>query len=58
MAVIINDFEIAVEAPEPPPPDEGGQAGAADAAPRPPTPEDIVSVLEWSRERLSRVDAT
>ncbi len=58
MAVIINDFEIAVEAPPPPAPEEGG--GEAEGGPpsSPPTPEDIVAVVRWSNDRLSRIDAT
>ena len=58
MAVIINDFEIAVEASPPPPPAEGGSASGEGASARPATMQDVVSAVEWQRRRLSRVDGT
>ena len=54
MPVIINDFEITVE---PPPPRSATTPGPPDAVPLPPSPEEIIAILAWDRERQARVRA-
>ena len=52
MPVIINDFEILVEAPPPADP-----AAATDNAPQPavmPNPEQIAAIMRWHTERAER----
>lgn len=55
MPVIINDFEITVEPPQP----KSETAPAPPApGPFPPTPEQIVAITEWDRARRARLRAT
>ena len=55
MPVIINDFEITVDAP-------AARTGADVSAPKPPSPppspEQILAIAEWGRARAERVRAT
>lgn len=56
MPVIINDFEIVVEPPEP----RGGSSDEERAAPPEPNalaPEDIVQVMRLHEERMRRLRA-
>lgn len=56
MAVVINEFEVVVEAPKPSEGESGG-AGAAAAAPQMPTPHDMELINRRLEERQSRVRA-
>lgn len=55
MGVIIDDFEVVVEAP--PAPAAGGGAAAPADKPPGPTPEDVRTILDLRCEREARVCA-
>lgn len=59
MPVIINDFDIMADAPEPPPVRGRGPEDPAPETPAAPTlrPEDIKRVMQLNRERMERVRA-
>lgn len=56
MAIVINEFEVAVER-EPSPSPEGSPDSAPTAAEHP-TPEEVVLVLRRDQARRARTDAT
>lgn len=56
MPVIIKDFQVVTEPPQPPTPPPAAKA-TPHREPKPPTPKQVAQTLRYLKERLARVHA-